>query len=66
MKPKYCKKINCPRFDENGTHLWDVPLCKAQENADSLGDWKEPVESITPEHCERLRRLIKEKKEVKE
>lgn len=64
MKPSYCKKIKCPRFDERGTHLYDIPLCRAQENADHIGNWFEPVEGITNEQCQRLRRLLKEKKEV--
>jgi len=59
MKTTFCKKRKCLRLRENGTHLWDIPLCQ-----DRLSSWFEPVESITNEQCQRLRRMLKEKKDV--
>lgn len=64
MKVRFCKKTCCPRLRETGTRLWDIPLCQAQDNQDQMGNWFEPVEAITNEQCQRLRRLMKERKEV--
>lgn len=65
MKTRYCKKIECPALvNDGGSANHPNWVCVRYTEPDTLGVWRELVESITAERCERNRYMMKAKREV--